>query len=52
VTDAHGRRGPDAASADVADAERAARFDLARLPDGFYADPYPDYRALRTHEPV
>jgi cytochrome P450 len=52
VTDAHGRRGPDAASADVADAERAARFDLARLPDAFYADPYPYYRALRTHEPV
>ncbi len=30
----------------------AASFDLTRLPPGFYADPYPYYRALRDHEPV
>ena len=40
-----------AASA-TADAARAARFDLAHLPDDFYADPYPYYRALREHAPV
>jgi len=33
-------------------ADVAARFDLARLPAGFYADPYPYYRALREHAPV
>ncbi len=27
-------------------------FDLTRLPDTFYDDPYPTYRALREHEPV
>jgi cytochrome P450 len=27
-------------------------FDLARLPDSFYDDPYPVYRLLREHEPV
>lgn len=27
-------------------------FDLARLPDSFYDDPYPTYRLLREHEPV
>jgi hypothetical protein len=30
----------------------AASFDLTKLPPGFYADPYPYYRALRDHEPV
>ncbi len=35
-----------------ADARLAARFDLKRLPDAFYANPYPTYKALRTHEPV
>jgi cytochrome P450 len=40
-----------AASA-TADAASAARFDLAHLPDDFYADPYPYYRALREHAPV
>jgi cytochrome P450 len=30
----------------------AARFDLARLPPGFLADPYPYYRALRERAPV
>jgi cytochrome P450 len=30
----------------------AAGFDLARLPEKFYADPYPVYRALREREPV
>jgi len=28
------------------DRERAARFDLAHLPEDYYADPYPYYRAL------
>src|SRR6266700_3567831 len=32
--------------------ELAASFDLERLTDEFYADPYPTYRALREHEPV
>jgi len=27
-------------------------FDLARLPDSFYDDPYPTYRLLREHEPA
>ncbi len=30
----------------------SAGFDLERLTAGFYADPYPTYRALREHEPV
>ena len=30
----------------------AAAFDLSRLPDAFYADPHPTYRALREHAPV
>jgi cytochrome P450 len=30
----------------------AATFDLARLPAGFYANPYPCYHALREHAPV
>jgi cytochrome P450 len=35
------------------DARRlAASFDLTRLAPGFYADPYPYYRALRDHQPV
>jgi len=34
------------------DRERAARFDLAHLPEDYYVDPYPYYRALREHEPV
>jgi cytochrome P450 len=42
---------PDRAP-DVGDAERAAHFDLAELPDDYYANPYPYYRALREHEPV
>ncbi|WP_018260906.1 cytochrome P450 [Methylobacterium sp. WSM2598] len=33
-------------------AERARRFDLRRLPEGFIEDPYPVYAALRTHAPV
>lgn len=32
-------------------ASAVARFDPADLPDGFYADPYPWYRALREHAP-
>lgn len=35
------------------DARAAARaFDLARLPAGFFDDPYPYYRALRENDPV
>jgi cytochrome P450 len=30
----------------------ARRFDLKKLPDDFYDDPYPTYRALREHAPV
>lgn len=30
----------------------AAGFDLNHLPDGFYEDPYPTYRALRSADPV
>ena len=30
----------------------AADFDLKRLPDAFYDDPYPTYRALRERAPV
>jgi cytochrome P450 len=36
-----------AAAADV-----AGSFDLKRLPDSFYDDPFPTYRALREHDPV
>ncbi len=34
------------------DAELAASFDLESLTPEFYADPYPTYRALRTHAPI
>lgn len=30
----------------------AASFDLGRLPDDFYANPYPYYRALQLAEPI
>ncbi|HEV7575915.1 MAG TPA: cytochrome P450 [Caldimonas sp.] len=30
----------------------AEDFDLKRLPDSFYDDPYPTYRALREHAPI
>jgi cytochrome P450 len=30
----------------------AARFDLAKLSPGYYANPYPYYHALREHAPV
>lgn len=33
-------------------AEIASSFDLTRLPEGFHADPYPVYHALRMHAPV
>ena len=37
----------------IADDARAARdFELSSLPLAFYDDPYPTYRALRTHDPV
>lgn len=39
-----------AAAADPA--ALAAGFDLSRLDAGFYADPFPTYRALREHAPV
>jgi cytochrome P450 len=35
-----------------ADRDVAEHFDLAHLTPEFYADPYPVYRALRTHEPI
>src|SRR3954454_8041746 len=35
-----------------ADPALAEAFDLKRLPDWFYDDPYPTYRALREHAPV
>ncbi|MCP2087949.1 UNVERIFIED_ORG: cytochrome P450 [Paraburkholderia sediminicola] len=39
--------------ATVSDASALARdFDLRQLSAAFYADPYPVYRALRTHEPI
>jgi cytochrome P450 len=34
------------------DRDIADGFDLACLPPDFYTDPYPIYRALRTHAPV
>ncbi len=37
---------------DATDVERAEGFDLAHLPDDYYANPYPYYRALREHAPV
>ena len=36
----------------MSDADLAHGFDLFDLPPAFYADPYPVYRALRTHDPV
>lgn len=36
----------------MADAALAEGFDLRRLPEGFIANPYPFYAALRTHAPV
>src|ERR1700742_4096126 len=32
--------------------ELAAHFDIEKLTDEFYANPYPTYRALRENEPV
>jgi len=37
---------------DADDLALVAGFDLAELPESFYADPYPTYRALRRHAPV
>ena len=34
------------------DRATADAFDLKRLPDAFYDDPYPTYRALREHAPA
>jgi cytochrome P450 len=45
----------DPASADPASADPAtvaASFDIRALPPSFYANPYPTYHALRTHDPV
>ncbi|MEO8837029.1 MAG: cytochrome P450 [Caldimonas sp.] len=36
----------------ASDQALADRFDLKRLADAFYDDPYPTYRALREHAPV
>jgi cytochrome P450 len=35
-----------------ADSALAEDFDLRRLPNAFYDDPYPTYQALREHAPV
>ena len=37
---------------EATDVELAEGFDLAHLPDDYYANPYPYYRALREHAPV
>jgi len=39
-------------TADTARSQLAANFDLRRLSDAFYADPYPTLHALREFEPV
>jgi hypothetical protein len=56
LRDARGRRPMmSPTNADVANEgwrERAHAFDLRHLPDAFYDDPYPWYRALREHDPV
>jgi cytochrome P450 len=36
----------------TADPSLAASFDLKRLSEAYYDDPFPTYRALREHEPV
>jgi cytochrome P450 len=49
---------PAAARGDLGEGSRidaaalAERFDLTQLPDDYYANPYPYYRALREHAPV
>jgi len=46
---------PDPASLDVAPADAARLvqgFSLKDLPDSFYDDPYPTYRALRSLDPI
>src|SRR6266702_8096909 len=44
------QRMPPATSSDAATLARD--FDLRHLSPAFYADPYPVYHALRSHEPV
>ena len=52
-SDTSNRRRRDRRLAAVPDARDLAEdFDLRRLPDSFYDDPYPNYRALREHAPV
>src|SRR3954462_957425 len=46
VTDSAQRFAPDQAGA------VARTFDLKRLPDDFFADPFSYYRTLREHDPV
>ncbi len=36
----------------MSDVRLARDFDLTKLPDAFYDDPFPTYRALREHEPL
>ena len=38
--------------ADASQADLVRDFALTALPDAFYADPYPTYRALQMHDPV
>ena len=47
------RQPPDPDTIAVSDdAALIAGFSLAALPDAFYADPYPTYRALQSHDPI
>ncbi|WP_371424806.1 cytochrome P450 [Tardiphaga sp.] len=41
-----------ASTAAVGDAELIRGFSLKALPDAFYDDPYPTYRALQAHDPL
>jgi cytochrome P450 len=41
-----------AQTAAAGDAELVRKFSLKALPDSFYDDPYPTYRALQSHDPI
>jgi cytochrome P450 len=41
-----------ASAAAIGDAELVRGFSLKALPDAFYDDPYPTYRALQAHDPL
>jgi len=46
------RHAPDPGTDADRDAAVAHAFQLSALPQSFYDDPYPTYRALREHDPV